>query len=133
MHTEMTDKNGRDPAGWIYFDGECRFCVEHRKRWGGVFERRAFVWIPLQTPGTAERLGITETQLHAEMWLQLADGRRFSGINAWSAVMRRVWWLWPMGVVLALPGFNAMGRALYRWIAKHRHCMGGVCTIPKRT
>jgi predicted DCC family thiol-disulfide oxidoreductase YuxK len=133
MNTEMTDKNVRNPAGWIYFDGECRFCVEHRKRWGSVFERRGFVWTPLQTPGTAERLGITEAQLQAEMWLRLADDRRFSGINAWSAVMRRVWWLWPMGVVLALPGVNAMGRALYRWIAKHRLCIGGVCTIPKRT
>jgi hypothetical protein len=86
----------------------------------------------LQTPGTAERLGITEVQLQAEMWLQLADGRRFSGINAWSALMRRVWWLWPVGIVLALPGFNAVGRALYRWIANHRYCLGGLCTIPKR-
>jgi predicted DCC family thiol-disulfide oxidoreductase YuxK len=133
MHTEITDHIATKPTGWIYFDGECRFCVEHRKRWGSIFERRGFVWRPLQTPGTADRLGITEMQLQAEMWLQLADGRTFSGINAWSAVMRRVWWLWPVGVVLALPVFNAMGRALYRWIAKHRHCIGGVCTIPKRT
>ena len=85
--------------------------------------------MPLQTPGTAERLGITESQLQAEMWLQLADGRKFSGVNAWSVQMRRVWWLWPVGVLLALPAFNAIGRALYRWIAKHRHCMGGACTI----
>jgi len=66
------------------------------------------------------------------MWLQLADGRKFSGINAWSVQLRRVWWLWPVGAVLALPVFNAMGRAVYRWIAKHRHCIGGVCNIPKR-
>jgi predicted DCC family thiol-disulfide oxidoreductase YuxK len=132
MNTEITDTKAENPAGSIYFDGECRFCVAHRKRWGSVFEHRGFVWVPLQTPGTAARLGITEAQLQAEMWLQLADGRRFSGIDAWSAVMRRVWWLWPVGVVLALPGFNAMGRALYSWIAKRRHCLGSVCTIPKR-
>ena len=133
MNTEITDKNAEMPVGWIYFDGDCRFCTAHRQRWGKIFERRGFVWIPLQTPGTAERLGITETQLHTEMWLQLADGRKFNGISAWSVQMRRVWWLWPMGVVLALPGFKAVGRALYRWIAKHRHCIGGVCTIPKST
>jgi predicted DCC family thiol-disulfide oxidoreductase YuxK len=132
MHTELTDSVDIKPTGWIYFDGTCRFCTAHRQRWGKVFERRGFVWIPLQTPGTAERLGITETQLHAEMWLQLADGQKFSGINAWSVQLRRVWWLWPVGAVLALPGFNAMGRAVYRWIAKHRHCIGGACTIPKR-
>ena len=133
MHTEITDDPVARRAGWIYFDADCRFCVGHRQRWGRIFERRGFVWLPLQTPGTAERLGITEAQLRAEMWLQLADGRKFSGVNAWSVQMRRVWWLWPVGIVLALPGFNAMGRALYRWIAKHRHCIGGACTIPRRT
>ena len=132
MNTEITDNNAHKPTGWIYFDGDCRFCTAHRQRWGKIFERRGFVWIPLQTPGTAERLGIAATQLQAEMWLQLADGRKFSGINAWSVQLRRVWWLWPVGAVLALPVFNAMGRAVYRWIAKHRHCIGGVCNIPKR-
>ncbi|HEY5912446.1 MAG TPA: DUF393 domain-containing protein [Verrucomicrobiae bacterium] len=132
MNTEITDKNAAKPAGWIYFDGDCRFCTAHRQRWGKIFERRGFVWVPLQTPGTAERLGITEAQLQAEMWLQLADGRKFSGINAWSVPMRRVWWLWPLGVVLAVPGFNAVGRALYRWLAKHRHCIGGACAVPGR-
>ena len=132
MTTEITDNKVETPTGWIYFDGDCRFCTVHRERWGMIFERRGFVWIPLQTPGTAERLGIAATQLQAEMWLQLADGRKFSGINAWSVQLRRVWWLWPVGAVLALPVFNAMGRAVYRWIAKHRHCIGGVCNIPKR-
>jgi len=71
--------------------------------------------------------------LQAEMWLQLANGRKFSGVDAWSALMRRVGWLWPVGIVLAAPGFNAAGRAVYRQIAKRRHCLAGVCTLPDRT
>lgn len=133
MNTEITDKTASTPTGWIYFDGECRFCIAHRQRWGSVFERRGFVWVPLQTPGTAERLGITEAQLRAEMWLQLADGRKFAGVNAWSVQMRRVWWLWPLGTLIALPGANTLARALYRWIAKHRHCFGGACAVPRHT
>jgi predicted DCC family thiol-disulfide oxidoreductase YuxK len=129
----MTDENAAQPIGWIYFDAQCPFCLAHRKRWGSVLERRGFVWRPLQTSGTAERLGITNARLQAEMWLHIADGRRFSGINAWIVLMRRVWWLWPIGVALAVPGFNAAGRALYRWVAKHRYCLGGTCTIPTRT
>jgi predicted DCC family thiol-disulfide oxidoreductase YuxK len=129
MTTEMSDNKANKPAGWIYLDAECRFCVAHRRRWGQVFERRGFVWLPLQTPGTAERLGITDQHLRAEMWLQLADGRTFSGVNAWNALLRRVWWLWPLGFALALPGFNTAARALYRWVAKNRHCLGGACTI----
>jgi len=63
------------------------------------------------------------------MWLRLADGRTFGGVNAWGALLRHVWWLWPLGVLLVLPGVNAAARILYRWIAKNRHCLGGACTI----
>jgi len=129
MTTEITDTTAHKPSGWIFFDDECRFCVAHRHRWGRIFERRGFVWIPLQTLGAAERLGITETQLHAEMWLQLADGRKFSGVDAWGVEMRYVWWLWPLGVLFALPGFNAAARVLYRWIAENRRCLGGACSL----
>jgi predicted DCC family thiol-disulfide oxidoreductase YuxK len=116
-------------AGWIFFDGECGLCVANRRRWGPTFERRGFVWLPTQTSGAVERLGITDRQLREEMWLQLSDGRKLSGVNAWGALMRRVWWLWPMGFALALPGFNSIGRVLYRWVAKNRHCIGVTCSI----
>ena len=132
MNTEITDNRATQPAGWIFFDAGCRLCVGQRQRWGRMLERRGFAWIPLQTPGTARRLGITEAQLNAEMWLELADGRKFSGLNTWSALMRHVWWMWPLGIVLTLPGFNALGRLVYRWIAKNRSCLGGACQIPIR-
>jgi predicted DCC family thiol-disulfide oxidoreductase YuxK len=129
MDTEITDNNGAKPAGSIYFDADCPFCVAYRRRWGRVFERRGFVWLPLQTPGAAHRLGVTDAQLRAAMWLQLADGRQLSGVTALSVLTRRVWWLWPLGVILALPCFSPAARVLYRWIAKNRHCWGGTCTI----
>jgi predicted DCC family thiol-disulfide oxidoreductase YuxK len=132
MHTEITDNKAKMPAGWIYFDAECRFCVAHRRRWGQVFERRGFVWLPLQTPGSAERLRVTDGQLRAEMWLLLADGRKFGGVNAWGALLRRVWWLWPLGFALPLPGFNTAGHVIYRWIARNRQCLGGACMIPSQ-
>ena len=129
MDTEITESNVSMPTGWIYFDAGCRFCAAQRRRWGRILERRGFVWLPLQTPDAAERLGVTDAQLRDEMWLQLADGRKFSGVSAWSVQMRRVWWLWPLGFVLGLPGFKVAGRALYRWIAKNRHCLGRTCSI----
>lgn len=132
MNTEITDNAAVRPVGWIFFDAECRFCVGQRQRWGHIFARRGFVWLPLQTPGTARRLGIPESQLKAEMWLQLADGRTLGGVNAWSALLRRVWWLWPLGCLLAGPGGNTAGRVLYQWIARRRHCLGGECRIPFR-
>jgi len=130
MKTTSADSNTTKAAGTVFFDAECSLCVANRRRWGRIFERRGFVWLPLQTPGAAKRLGITDAQLQEEMWLQLADGRNCSGVNAWSMLMFRVWWLLPLGLVIALPGFNAAARAIYRRIAKNRHCLGGACRIP---
>ena len=50
MNTEITDNTGRN-AGWVFFDGECRFCCASVRRLGRIFERRGFVFRPLQTPG----------------------------------------------------------------------------------
>jgi predicted DCC family thiol-disulfide oxidoreductase YuxK len=116
--------------GRVFYDAECCFCVRGVRRWGGLFVRRGFVWLPLQSPGTAARLGVTEAQLHEKMWVQLADGRVAGGVNAWSELMCGIWWLWPLGVGLKLPGINAMGRVAYRWIAQNRRCFGGSCKIP---
>lgn len=121
--------NDAKMRGWVFYDAECRFCVAGMQRWGGLFARRGFEWLPLQTPGAAERLGVTDEQLLAEMWLQLADGRVFSGVNSWSVLFRSVWWLWPLGVLLAVPGLNAIAAWVYRWIARNRHCLGGTCKI----
>lgn len=118
-------------AGWIYFDGECRFCVAGRNRWGRVFERRGFVWVPLQTPGSADRLGITPEQLNAEMWFLPAGGGPQGGVYAWIALMRHVWWLKPVGWVLRLPGILTLAKAGYKKLASNRHCLGGRCRIPR--
>lgn len=129
MNTEITDKNAENPVGWIFYDAACRFCVAGRRRWGGLFERRGYVWLPLQTPGTAGRLGVTQPQLMAEMWVLPASGRPINGVGAWIELMRRVWWLSPLAFVLALPGIKAVGQALYRWIARNRYCFSGACRL----
>jgi predicted DCC family thiol-disulfide oxidoreductase YuxK len=132
MPTVITDTTGHSHAGWIFFDAQCQFCAASRRRWGRIFERRGFVWVPLQTPGTAERLGVAPELLMAEMWLLPAGAPPLSGVNAWIRLMRHVWWLKPFAVVLEAPGLTRLARAVYRWVARNRHCIGGQCRIPPR-
>ncbi len=128
MNTEMTDNKVETPTGWIFFDGECAFCMAQRLRWGRIFERRGFVWLPLQTPGTAKRLGLSDTQLRQAMRLLLADGRTLGGADAWMEMVRSVWWGWPLWLLSCLPGVRQLLRKVYRVIAANRHCLGGVCS-----
>jgi predicted DCC family thiol-disulfide oxidoreductase YuxK len=129
MQPATTKAHPAGPAGWIFFDAECRFCVASRRRWGRVFESCGFVWEPLQSPGAAERLGVTPELLRAELWLLPAGGRPLSGVSAWIALMRRVWWMKPFALALDLPGIRYLAGVGYRWFARHRYCLAGRCDL----
>lgn len=127
MHVETSINLAAKEIGVVFYDAECALCRKGVARWGAWFIRRGFRWQPLQTPGTADRLGISESALREEMVLALADGTVVSGANAWGVLLRSVWWLWPLGFAMGLPGLSRFARLCYRWIARHRHCLGGHC------
>jgi predicted DCC family thiol-disulfide oxidoreductase YuxK len=120
---------GGTVQGWIFYDAECSICQASRNRWGAMLTRRGFEWVPLQTAGAADRLGIAETSLLEEVKLLLPDQRVLGGIDAWACLLRSVWWLWPLGLLLSLPGCHAVGQVCYRWLARHRSCLGGPCRV----
>ena len=116
--------------GEVFYDADCGLCSRGVTRWGGIFERHGFHWLPLQTPGTATRLCASEMELRSEMKLLLADGRIAGGADAWQVLFRAVWWLWPLGVLLGWPAIRTLSAAFYRWFARNRHCISGACGLP---
>ncbi len=132
MNTELTKQNDEAVIrGWIFYDAECSFCVRVRNRIGPVFEYRGFCWLPLQSTAAATMLGLGATEAHDQMRLLLADGRVSGGVAAWATLCREVWWLWPVGVAIGLPGLNSVSRGVYRWIARNRYCFAGSCEVRK--
>ena len=117
----------------IVYDAECPACVRGRTSLGQLFESRGFRWLPLQTPGTAARLGVQESALVARMHVLDRDGRVFSGVDAVGVLWRRVWWLWPLGAFLMVPGIRGVGRLIYDFVARNRYCLGGRCRLPTET
>ncbi len=132
MKTKITDKDAQAPRGWSFYDAECVLCVRGVKRWNNLFARRGFCWIPLQTPGTAERLRVDESSLREEMKLLLASGQVLGGIDAWAVLFRSIWWLWPLGALLRIPGVRWLGAIGYRWIARNRYCIARRCELHDR-
>jgi predicted DCC family thiol-disulfide oxidoreductase YuxK len=118
----------QNARGRVFYDAECAFCRRSARRWSGFFARRGFDWVPLQTPGTPARLGVGEAELRREMKLLRADGSVAGGVDAWGELFRSVWWLWPVGAVLSVPGVHSLGALIYRWVARNRYCFGGRCT-----
>ncbi|MEO5804212.1 MAG: DCC1-like thiol-disulfide oxidoreductase family protein, partial [Verrucomicrobiota bacterium] len=73
----MTDKNAKEPIGWIFYDAECALCLRWLRRAEHLLNRRNFKFVPLQTTWAKERLGLTPATALAEMRLLRADGRIF--------------------------------------------------------
>ncbi len=116
--------------GWVLYDGICPICRASVERWGPMLRRRGFDFAMLQTDWVRQYFGLGVGELPAEMKLLLPDGTQLGGVDALIAMGRTVWWLWPFAVLAGWPGFNALARAAYRWIAVNRYCLGDVCPLP---
>ncbi len=127
VNTEITDNIGNGPAGWVFYDQACPWCVRTRHCVGRLFAARGFVWLPLQTPGTARRLGVLESDLERRLHVMRADGRICHNADALGILCRSVWWLWPLGLLLLVPGIREGARMAYDWLARNRYCLGGRC------
>ncbi len=118
--------------GVLFYDADCPFCVRLAGRVRLWLAGRGFQLLPLQTPGCREQLGLTETELLAEMWLLLPDGQKCGGAEALLEISRHFWWTWPLRQLAKLPVVRRWLRDTYGWVARHRHCADGVCGVQKR-
>jgi predicted DCC family thiol-disulfide oxidoreductase YuxK len=115
--------------GWVLYDGDCAFCVWWLHLWSPVLRRRGFEIDTLQADWTAEALGMTREEMLRDIRLLTATGIVYAGADVYLFVARKIWWVWPFGVIFSLPGFNALLWAGYRWFAANRRCISGRCTL----
>jgi predicted DCC family thiol-disulfide oxidoreductase YuxK len=123
------------PRGWIFYDGECRYCIAAAKKSAQIFGRRGFTFLPLQTPWVQRPLDLVPGQPLKEMRVLTSDGRDFGGADALLFLARQVWWLRPLAFAGQLRGIHGAVDAAYRWIAARRGCThltgsGEVCRVP---
>ena len=118
--------------GEVFYDADCALCSRGARRWGGMFARRGYCCLPMQAPGAASSLGVSDTELGTEMKLRLVGGGVIGGVDAWAILFRAVWWLWPLGVLIRMPGVRTMGGVIYRWMARNRYRISDACGLHQR-
>jgi predicted DCC family thiol-disulfide oxidoreductase YuxK len=114
-------------GGWVLYDGDCGFCRRWAKRVQPHAARRGFVIEPLQAPWVAAHFNdMTHAERVSTIRLLHVDGRHLHSGDAWIAISRWVWWLWPVHVAGRLPVCRGVVRAVYRWVARRRGLLGRV-------
>jgi predicted DCC family thiol-disulfide oxidoreductase YuxK len=117
--------------GWVLYDGDCTFCVRWLHFWSPVLRRRGFEVDTLQADWTAEALKMTQEEILRDLRLLTATGTAYAGADVYLYLARKIWWLWPFGVLFSLPGFNSLIWAGYRWFASNRQCISGNCRLQR--
>jgi predicted DCC family thiol-disulfide oxidoreductase YuxK len=119
----------------VIFDGRCLFCT-HQVRWLQRFDfARRLSFISLHDPLVAQWWpALTYEVLMEQIYVipprpSPSEGfgareRSYGGIVGVRYVAWRVPLLWPLALLLSIPGTLPLWQTLYRWIARQRYRFG---------
>ena len=115
--------------GVLVFDGRCGVCtraVNLLARWNRTGMLRIE---PMQSPGMADRLGVTDDRMMESAWWLDSSGAIFAGAYAMNVALAAA-----LGTRLPLriyriPGVGAVQNVIYRWVATHRYRFRGVTPL----
>ena len=116
---------------WVFYDGECPFCVRQAARFNRLLRKRDIELLPLQSAYARDLLRLTDAELLNEMRLLTSDNRLLGGADAVIELTRRIWWAWPFFLMAQIPGAKVLLRKGYKWFAERRHCFSGTCLIER--
>jgi predicted DCC family thiol-disulfide oxidoreductase YuxK len=112
-------------SGTLFFDGNCGMCTRSRNFLLKLNRTGALQTEPLQTPGTAERLGVADAALMDAVRWHGANGDVYAGAEAANAAVSAALGARIPLVVYRLPGIRRLEDAVYRWVADHRYRFPG--------
>jgi predicted DCC family thiol-disulfide oxidoreductase YuxK len=112
-------------SGVLFFDGACGMCTRSRDFLLKMDRTGNLQTEALQSPGTAERLGIAPASLlDSVRWLD-STGAVYSGAEAANAAFSAAIGTRIPLAVYRVPGIRSVEEAIYRWVATHRYRFPG--------
>ena len=121
------------PRGWVLYDADCGFCTRWAWRMMYFVGPRGFHLAPLQAPWVRPALKLSRDELLEELRVLTADGAFYGGADAMLYLATQIPWARPLATAARLPGMKPLLRAVYRWVARHRHALSGSCTFGTRS
>ncbi len=123
----------------VFYDGSCIVCSAEIDRYRKKRHAETLVFIDISDPEfEPARYGKTREEFMAQMQVLDAEGRFFSGVDAFPAIWQALPGIWyrRLGKALRLPVIHGLARLGYRLFARYRgylpkrreHCHGGTCT-----
>lgn len=112
----------------VLYDGKCRFCQRQIATLRRLDAAGRLQFTSLHDPSVAVDFPELSPQaLETEMFVVDRLGRARGGATGWRYLSRRLPLLWPLAVVLHVPGSLPLWNWIYGLIARNRHRLAGPC------
>lgn len=107
----------------VYYDASCPGCVKDRRQYEALAGKRAdsIEWVDIT--GRDEELnslGIEPRRALRELHVVDAEGKVHREMDAYILLLRRTFWLKPLGLIIGLPGIKQLLSKVYRWWVDRR-------------
>ncbi|MBI2071057.1 MAG: DUF393 domain-containing protein [Elusimicrobia bacterium] len=121
----------------LIFDGDCGFCQAALARVRVLDPTGRLEPVDFRTTDTAAlHSSLTNEACRARMYLLESDGRLSGGFHAFRRLTVCLPMLWPMALVVNIPGLKFIGEPAYDWVARNRFgfhafraCRDNACLI----
>ena len=115
-----SNKNSRTLT--FYYDSECPFCIRTKiiithLDW---FNKIGFKTVQFDAVENQYLKNIEKTVLLDDIYSVDTKGKIYSGVDTYIQVLKRIFYLFPLAMVLKLPGIYHIVRKVYAYIAKNR-------------
>lgn len=125
----MTVTRTKPARDTVLYDGECDFCRRRVRNLRAADLGRRLVFTSLHDASVARDYPeLPRERLLAEMVVVDATGRARGGASAVRYLSRRLPLLWPLALLLHIPGSLPVWTWLYRLVARNRMRLSGSCS-----
>lgn len=120
----------------VLYDGKCRFCRSQIALLRKCDLAGCLRFLSLHDPEVGQLFPeIPPDALLTQMYVVNRSGQARGGAQAVRYLSRRLPLLWPLAVLLHVPGSLPLWNTLYAFVARHRlkiagSCTDGTCRIP---
>jgi len=120
----------------VLYDGRCRFCRSQIAILRTLDLTGRLSFTSLHDPSVASDFPeIAPEDLHRQMYVVDVRGLARGGADAVRYLSRRLALLWPLALLLHVPGTMPIWQRLYAFVARHRlkiagSCDDGTCRLP---
>ena len=106
----------------FYYDSECPLCIRTKivithLDW---FNKIGFKTVQFDAAENQYLKNIEQTVLLDDIYSVDTKGKIYSGVNTYIHVLKRIFYLFPLAILLQLPGIYQIAKKIYGYVAKNR-------------